>query len=169
MKKWFLGGALFILSDTLFIAHCYAQLSLGAQLRTRTELRDGQGTPLPRGAGPALFTSQRSRLFGTFSTYRIKLGLTVQDTRVWGQDASTINRTTTQDTDITAMRKQFGTEADLTATYALTKMIAFEAGYSHFWNTATLTSPTVKNITDASSNSNWAYLMISIRPEILIK
>ncbi|WP_315822863.1 hypothetical protein [Paraflavitalea speifideaquila] len=27
----------------------------------------------------------------------MKFGLTVQDVRVWGQDVSTINRTTTQD------------------------------------------------------------------------
>ncbi|PSL47871.1 alginate export protein [Chitinophaga niastensis] len=97
MKKWFLGGASFILSGSLLQQHCYAQLSLGAQLRTRTELRNGQGTPQPEGATPALFTSQRTRLTAGFSAYRIKLGLTVQDTRVWGQDASTINRTTTPD------------------------------------------------------------------------
>lgn len=74
-----------------------AQVSLLAQLRTRTELRDGQGAPLPRNADPAFFTSQRTRLSAGFNTYRLKLGLTVQDVRVWGQDVSTINRTTTQD------------------------------------------------------------------------
>lgn len=80
---------------------CYtkttAQFSLSAQLRTRTELRDGQGAPLPESADPAFFTSQRTRLSAGFNTYRLKLGLTVQDVRVWGQDVSTINRTTTQD------------------------------------------------------------------------
>ncbi|MFT3747755.1 MAG: alginate export family protein [Agriterribacter sp.] len=74
-----------------------AQVSLSAQLRTRTELRDGQGAPLPKNSDPAFFTSQRTRLSAGFNTYRLKLGLTVQDVRVWGQDASTINRTTTQD------------------------------------------------------------------------
>ena len=67
------------------------------------------------------------------------------------------------------MSKQFGTEADLTANYTLTKMIGLEAGYSHFWNTASLSSPTVKNVKNAGSNSNWAYLSVNIRPEFLIK
>ncbi|MCG2613507.1 alginate export family protein [Terrimonas sp. NA20] len=71
-----------------------AQLSLSGQLRTRTEWRDGQGAPLSRGQRPAVFTSQRSRLGLLFNTPRIKTNLTFQDVRVWGQDASMINRTT---------------------------------------------------------------------------
>ena len=74
-----------------------AQVSLSGQLRTRTEYRDGQGTPLPIGAKPAFFTSQRTRLSLGYSAYRLKFGITAQDVRVWGQDVSTINRTTTQD------------------------------------------------------------------------
>jgi len=52
---------------------------------------------LPSGNQPAVFTSQRSRLSAGFTGYRFKLGITVQDVRVWGQDVSSINRTTTQD------------------------------------------------------------------------
>src|SRR3954462_5042725 len=74
-----------------------AQLSIGAQLRTRTELRDGQGSPLPKGAPAAFFTSQRTRLNVGYNMYRLKFGVTLQDVRVWGQDVSTINRTTTPD------------------------------------------------------------------------
>ena len=74
-----------------------AQFTLNAQLRTRTEYRDGQAAPLPKGADPAFFTSQRTRLNFGYNTYRLRFGLTVQDVRVWGQDVSTINRTTTQD------------------------------------------------------------------------
>ncbi len=74
-----------------------AQLSLSAQLRTRTELRDGQGAPLPKGATPAFFTSQRTRLHVGYNMYRLKFGLALQDVRVWGQDVSTINRTTSPD------------------------------------------------------------------------
>ncbi|MBV7530297.1 alginate export family protein [Chitinophaga sp. sic0106] len=96
MKKLFLSGASFVLSG-LFLRPAYAQLSINAQLRTRSEFRDGQGAPLPANAKPAFFTSQRSRLSAGFNTYRLQLGLTVQDVRVWGQDASTINRTTTAD------------------------------------------------------------------------
>ncbi|MBW8683643.1 alginate export family protein [Chitinophaga sp. B61] len=81
----------------IFCPSLKAQFTLGAQLRTRTELRDGQAAPLPKGASPAFFTSQRTRLSAGFSGYRFKLGATLQDVRVWGQDASTINKTTTQD------------------------------------------------------------------------
>lgn len=97
MKKLFPGGVLSIFFGSFIVQDCKAQLSLGAQLRTRTELRDGQGAPLPEGAKPAIFTSQRSRLMAGFTSHRIRLGLTVQDVRVWGQDVSTINRTTTPD------------------------------------------------------------------------
>jgi hypothetical protein len=75
----------------------WAQFTLSAQIRTRSELRDGQGAPLQKGADPSLFISQRTRLSGLFNMYRLKMGLSVQDVRVWGQDVSTINRTTSQD------------------------------------------------------------------------
>jgi len=74
-----------------------AQFTLSAQLRTRSELRDGQGAPLPKDAKAAFFTSQRTRLIAGYNWYRIKMGITVQDVRVWGQDVSSLNRTTTQD------------------------------------------------------------------------
>jgi hypothetical protein len=93
MKKLFIGGPLLL--GACCYQPCLAQLSVSAQLRTRTELRDGQGAPLPGNTDPAVFTSQRTRFSAGFTTYRIRLGLTVQDVRVWGQDASTINRTTT--------------------------------------------------------------------------
>jgi hypothetical protein len=74
--------------------HVNAQFSLSAQVRARGELRDGQGAPLPKGSEPAAFISQRSRLSAGFAGYRLKLGLTLQDVRVWGQDISQINKNT---------------------------------------------------------------------------
>lgn len=74
-----------------------AQLSLSAQLRTRTELRNGQASPLPKGTDLAFFTSQRTRLSFGYNMYRVKLFATLQDVRVWGQDVSTINRFTSAD------------------------------------------------------------------------
>ncbi len=97
MKKFVYAAtasAFFLLTNFSVL---YAQLSLSGQIRTRTELRDGYGSPLPAGASPAFFTSQRSRLSLAYATYRLKLGLVAQDVRVWGQDASTIKRFTTQD------------------------------------------------------------------------
>lgn len=81
----------------LFIAattSAYGQFSLTGQFRTRAEYRDGQGAPLSKGQAAAVFISQRSRLNALFNTKRLKTGLSLQDVRVWGQDVSTINRTT---------------------------------------------------------------------------
>lgn len=96
-KKWFSARVSVILPGLLLSQYGNAQFNIGAQLRTRTELRNGQGAPQTLGADPAFFTSQRTRIMAGFNSYRIQLGLTVQDVRVWGQDASTINRTTTPD------------------------------------------------------------------------
>ncbi|WP_315822860.1 hypothetical protein [Paraflavitalea speifideaquila] len=67
------------------------------------------------------------------------------------------------------LSRYLGTEVDIVATYALTPVIGFEAGYSHFFSTGTLSSPTVKNVTNAKQNSNWAYLSINIKPTFLVK
>ncbi|GGN05086.1 hypothetical protein GCM10010967_45220 [Dyadobacter beijingensis] len=71
-----------------------AQFSLSGQLRTRTELLDGQGTMLSKGEKPAFFTSQRTRLNAGYKGYRTQFFVAVQDVRVWGQDASSNNRIT---------------------------------------------------------------------------
>ena len=84
-------------SFSLFSTGLNAQLKLSGQLRTRSEFRDGQGAPLPKDSSAAFFTSQRTRLSLEYAAYRLRFGLTVQDTRVWGQDGSTINRSTTAD------------------------------------------------------------------------
>jgi len=97
MKKVLLTTApafLFLMQKPL---DSQAQLSLSGQLRTRTEFRNGQGSPLPKGTDAAFFTSQRTRLSLGYTMYRLKFNVTAQDVRVWGQDVSTINRTTTPD------------------------------------------------------------------------
>lgn len=68
-----------------------AQLSLTGQLRTRTELRDGYGTLETSGSQPAFLTSQRARLNFNYRSPRVIFQASVQDVRVWGADASTIN------------------------------------------------------------------------------
>src|SRR5262245_51534726 len=72
-----------------------AQVTLSGQLRLRTEFRDGQGTPSVKDTVPAIFTSQRTRINVGYTGYRFKVYASLQDVRVWGQDASTINRNTT--------------------------------------------------------------------------
>ncbi len=97
MKKHSILPAALVLVCTAAGVRTSAQLSLSPQLRTRTELRDGQGSPLPKGAPAAFFTSQRTRLNVGYNMHRLKFGVTLQDVRVWGQDVSTINRTTIPD------------------------------------------------------------------------
>ena len=91
-KSILLGIALTIASQNM----AKAQLTVTGQVRPRTELRDGQGTLQKEGEESALFTSQRARLNVGFTGYRFKVFMALQDVRVWGQDQSSINRTTTE-------------------------------------------------------------------------
>ncbi|HEX9152012.1 MAG TPA: hypothetical protein VF842_08005, partial [Flavobacterium sp.] len=91
-KSFFLGIALTVLSQN----EVKAQLTATGQIRERTELRAGQGTLQKEGDKAALFNSQRARLNIGFTGYRFKVFMALQDVRVWGQDASSINRTTTE-------------------------------------------------------------------------
>jgi hypothetical protein len=91
-KSIFLGLALAFISQN----EAKAQLTVTGQVRPRTELRDGQGTLQKEGDDSALFTSQRTRLNMGYTGYRFKVFMALQDVRVWGQDASSINRTTTE-------------------------------------------------------------------------
>lgn len=68
-----------------------AQISLNGQLRTRTEWRDGVGTLNAKNASSAYFTSQRTRLTLGYKWDRLNFNASLQDVRVWGQDASTIS------------------------------------------------------------------------------
>ncbi|GAB3318983.1 hypothetical protein GCM10027299_11140 [Larkinella ripae] len=83
--------ALLCLLLPLLHSQVRAQVSLVGQLRTRTELRDGYGNLAPKNSRPAAFTSQRTRLTVGYKGSRVHFHGTVQDVRVWGQDASTIN------------------------------------------------------------------------------
>ena len=68
-----------------------AQFTLTGQLRTRTEIRKGLGNLVLKGSDNAAFTSQRTRLNVGYKWDRLTVGVSIQDVRVWGQDASTIS------------------------------------------------------------------------------
>ncbi len=68
-----------------------AQFTLQGQLRTRTEIRNGLGNLVPNDSKTAAFTSQRTRLNFGYKWDRVVFGASVQDVRVWGQDASSIS------------------------------------------------------------------------------
>lgn len=91
MKKFILACLLPCILGT----SAYGQLSLGAQLRPRAEFRNGQGSPQSKDADPAFFISQRTRLWAMYANKTLQFKINLQDARVWGQDVSSINRTTT--------------------------------------------------------------------------
>ncbi len=105
----------------------YAQVSITAQLRARTELRDGYGTILPKTATSAIFTSQRTRLGVGYNMYRLKFNVTLQDVRVWGQDASTINATTVANNNGLQLHEAWA-EILLTDTTIKNKMLSLKLG-----------------------------------------
>lgn len=83
--------ALMLLACCLTLTTVKAQFTLTGQLRTRTEVRNGLGNLVLKGSRPAVFTSQRTRLAFGYKWDRLAFGVTVQDVRVWGQDASSIS------------------------------------------------------------------------------
>ncbi len=93
IRYLFIAGAALGIS-ALLSSETMAQLSISGQLRTRSELLSGQGSPLSKGSKPAFFTSQRTRLNVGYKGYRTQFFISAQDVRVWGQDASTNNRVT---------------------------------------------------------------------------
>jgi len=97
------------LTMTLFVYNAAnAQLTATGQFRPRTEFRDGYSTLQAKDAETAIFTSQRTRLNVGFSGYRFKFFVAIQDVRVWGQDASTINRTTTAENNGIQLHEAWG-------------------------------------------------------------
>ncbi|AOW11243.1 hypothetical protein EM308_03900 [Flavobacterium gilvum] len=85
-----------------------AQFTASGQFRPRTEFRDGYSTLQKKDAETAAFTSQRTRLNVGFTGYRFRFFVAVQDVRVWGQDASTINRTTTAENNGIQLHEAWG-------------------------------------------------------------
>lgn len=116
-------GLIFVLTAS----KAQAQLTATGQFRTRTELRSGQNTLSPENSVPALFTSQRTRLNIGYTGYRFKFFTAIQDVRVWGQDASSINRTTTDANDGVLLHEAWG-EVILNDTVSKIQNFSLKAG-----------------------------------------
>ena len=68
------------------------------------------------------------------------------------------------------MDKKLGTEIDFVFAFNMTKAITIEGGYSAMMSTDTMASKKVKNVANAADFSDWAYLMINIKPsEFIVK
>jgi hypothetical protein len=83
--------AVFLIFGCFQITTVKAQFSLVGQLRVRAEDRNGYGNLVPNGAKNANFISQRTRLNFGYKWDLLTFGVSVQDIRVWGADASTIS------------------------------------------------------------------------------
>lgn len=65
--------------------------TIGAQIRTRSELRHGLGNPVDARSPAAFFTSQRTNFNAGFRFDKMNFNMDIRDVRVWGQDASLIS------------------------------------------------------------------------------
>jgi hypothetical protein len=104
-----------------------AQFAVSGQIRTRTEYRNGQGTPQVSDTIPAFFTSQRSRINFSYAAHRFKIYTSIQDVRVWGQDASSVNRITTDAYDGFMLHEAWG-EISLVDTGKVIKNFTLKIG-----------------------------------------
>lgn len=74
----------------LFSNTSKAQLKIDAEIRPRFEFRNGFKTLFPDDVNPAAFVSQRSRLSTSYGSDNVKVYMTLQDVRTWG-DVSQLN------------------------------------------------------------------------------
>lgn len=62
-------------------------------------------------------------------------------------------------------KKNFGTEADLSFSYAVDKAFKIQGGYSRFFFTESLER--VKGVSNPASGASWAWLMVTFKPVLL--
>jgi len=69
------------------VCEVLGQFSIDAQLRPRTELRRGYKKLHSEGDNPSFLTSQRTRLVFGYETQSLRVRLSPQDVRVWGDES----------------------------------------------------------------------------------
>ncbi|MFD3000464.1 alginate export family protein [Pontibacter toksunensis] len=85
MKKFYFSLVLLILCMVLSSSNiALGQFTLSAEIRPRAEFRDGFKTVQAQGETPAFFIEQRSRLNADYHLDKLRLRLSLQDVRVWG-------------------------------------------------------------------------------------
>lgn len=67
-----------------------AQFSLSGEFRPRTEYSHGYSTLAVKDQKPSLFTSQRTRLNFDYKMDLLKVGVVLQDVRIWGNQAQQV-------------------------------------------------------------------------------
>ena len=75
-----------VLFQTAFTSNLRAQFKVDAELRNRSEVRDGYTKLASEGATPAFLITQRTRISFSYESDNLKLKITPQDVRIWGDD-----------------------------------------------------------------------------------
>ena len=73
-----------VLFSLLLCVNVKAQFGLSAEIRPRAEYSHGYATLADENQDPSIFTSQRTRLNFDYSAEMLKVGIVLQDVRVWG-------------------------------------------------------------------------------------
>jgi len=76
-----------ILIILLFPINIYSQFKLDFQIRPRFELRDGSKRLAVQGSIPTALITQRSRISLIYDSDKLKVKVTPQDVRIWGDEA----------------------------------------------------------------------------------
>lgn len=82
----------------------FAQLSIVGEVRPRTENCHGFKTLMPDDADPAFFVEQRSRIYANYTHEQFKVGLAIQDVRIWGSGDQVYK----EDLSLTKMAEAWG-------------------------------------------------------------
>ncbi len=69
----------------LTVVSLHAQVNISAEVRPRTEFRNGFKTLTDASKDPAVFTEQRSRLYVDYADSAFKFRVAFQDIRIWGE------------------------------------------------------------------------------------
>lgn len=69
-----------------------AQFTLSAEVRPRSEFRNGFKTPKSAGQDPAFFTEQRSRIYFDYVQPKYHMKVAFQDVRFWGETTQIFKR-----------------------------------------------------------------------------
>jgi hypothetical protein len=75
----------------LLASQVKAQFSLSGEFRPRTEYSHGFGTLAAKDQKPSVFTSQRTRLNFDYKMDLLKVGLVLQDVRIWGNQVQSVS------------------------------------------------------------------------------
>lgn len=110
MKRSIFAGILCLFMGSQVMA----QFSLSGEFRPRTEYSHGYSTLATEDQDPSLFTSQRTRLNFDYKMDLLKVGLVLQDVRIWGNQPQQVSNE-----DFATSVHQAWAEMNLSKTLAL--------------------------------------------------